>query len=363
MPGLQAAEPQAPTIRVTPFITGLSQPIALADDGSGRLFIAEQAGRIRLIQGGNLLSQPFLDISDHVKNEGECGLLCVVFHPRFAQNGRFFINYTTVKNGPLETIVAEFKVDPHSARADSATEKEILRFTQPYPNHNGGQLAFGPDGMLYIAVGDGGSGGDPQQNGQSLKTWLAKILRIDIDPKDATKPYAVPSDNPFVGRPEAKPEIWAWGLRNPWRFSFDRKTGQLWAGDVGQNQWEEIDIIEKGKNYGWSAMEGSHEFEPKLAVGELTGPVKDYGRDVGQCVIGGYVYRGSQYPSLNGMYIYGDYSTGRVWGLRCEGNGKPITLDVQLLKLPFSMSSFGQDRDGELYILDHPGGKVLRIGQ
>jgi glucose/arabinose dehydrogenase len=216
--------------------------------------------------------------------------------------------------------------------------------------------------MLYIAVGDGGSGGDPQQNGQSLKTFLGKILRIDVNPKDTAKAYAVPADNPFVGKTEAKPEIWSWGMRNPWRFSFDRKTGLLWAADVGQNKWEEIDIIEKGKNYGWSAMEGTHEFKPERAVGELTGPIKEYGHEVGPCIIGGYVYRGTQNPSLDGIYIYGDF-IGKVFGLRCAGNGKPLTLDTEFLKLPFQISSFGEDKDGELYILSYPGGQVYRIGQ
>lgn len=359
----QAAPSPAITIQAQPFLNGIESPTAFTDDGSGRLFITEQTGRIRIAVNGQLRKEPFLDISNEVKSGGERGLLCVVFHPKFAENGRFFVNYTTEKNGSLETVVAEFKAGASDLKADPKTEKEILRFHQPYSNHNGGQLAFGPDGMLYIAVGDGGSGGDPQQNGQNLKTWLGKILRIDINGSQPGKAYAVPADNPFVATPEAKPEIWAYGLRNPWRFSFDLKTGQLWAGDVGQNKWEEIDIIEKGKNYGWSAREGMHDFRPERAAGALIDPVKDYGRDLGQSVTGGYVYRGKEFPALDGLYLYGDFATGRVWGLRCEGNGKPVTFDAELAKFPFTISAFGEDRHGELYILDYGGGKVLKLVQ
>jgi len=316
---------------------------------------------VRIAVSEQLRREPYLDITAKVKDGGECGLLCVVFHPRFEENGRFFVNYTTEESGKLETVVSEFHASPTKMKADPGTEKVILRFRQPYTNHNGGQLAFGPDGMLYIAVGDGGSGGDPHQNGLNLNTWLGKILRIDVN---SGEPYRVPPDNPFVGKPNAKPEIWAYGLRNPWRFSFDRKTGQLWAADVGQNKWEEIDLIEKGGNYGWSAREGAHDFKPERAKGvdgPMIDPIKEYGREIGQCVTGGYVYRGRRYPQWDGLYIYGDFLSRKIWGLRCEGNGKPVTFDAELLASPFSISAFGEDREGELYVLDYGGGKVLRL--
>ncbi len=355
------AQSATPSLRAVSFLSGMEQPTSFADDGTGRLFVTEQAGKVRIAVVEQLRREPYLDIVERVKEGGECGLLCIVFHPRFAENGRFFVNYTTVKNGPLETVVSEFHARPTAMKADPTTEKEILRFRQPYANHNGGQLAFGPDGMLYIAVGDGGSGGDPHQNGPNLNTWLGKILRIDVD-SDA--PYRVPADNPFVGKADAKPEIWAFGLRNPWRFSFDRKTGQLWAADVGQNKWEEIDLVEKGGNYGWSAREGAHDFKPERAEpakGPMIDPIKDYGRDIGQCVTGGYVYRGRKFPALEGLYIYGDFASRKIWALRCEGNGKPVTFDAELLSVPFNISAFGEDREGELYVLDYGGGKVLRL--
>ena len=266
------------------------------------------------------------------------------------------MNYTTRQSGKLETVVAEFKSPPLASHVDAATGREILRFDQPYANHNGGNVIFGPDGMLYIGNGDGGSGGDPHNNGQQLNTWLGKILRIDVDSK---QPYAIPADNPFVKTVGAKPEIWAFGLRNPWRFSFDRQTRQLYCGDVGQNKWEEINIIEKGKNYGWSAREGAHDFLPERAAGQLTEPIKDYGRDLGVSVTGGYVYRGRDIPSLQGVYVYADYQSGRIWGLKWDGHA--LTLDAELLHVPFLISSFGEDKDGELYVCDHRGGKIFRI--
>lgn len=243
---------------------------------------------------------------------------------------------------------------------DPSTEHVILRFDQPWTNHKGGQLAFGKDGMLYDSQGDGGSGGDPLQNGQSLKTFLAKILRIDVDHK---QPYAIPADNPFANQPGAFPEIYAFGMRNPWRFSFDRATGQLYCGDVGQDKWEEVDIIEKGKNYGWSAKEGFHDFQPERAAGPLADPIKEYGHTEGNnCIIGGYVYRGKQFPGLQGVYIYGDNGSGRIWGLKW--NGKSLTMDAELAHPDnLHMSAFGEDKDGELYVLDYNEGIVYRLVQ
>ncbi len=353
---------EVPPLRMAPLLSGLQAPVAFADDGSGRLFVAEQAGTLRVAPAGRLRAEPYLDITDRVKSGGECGLLSVAFHPRFKENGRFFVNYTTVRNGPLETIIAEYQAPPHALKADAGSEKILLRILQPYSNHNGGQLAFGPDGMLYIATGDGGSGGDPKQHGQNLQTPLGKILRVDVDaPASEGQAVAVPKDNPFANTPGALKEIWAYGLRNPWRFSFDRKTGLLWAGDVGQNKWEEIDIIERGKNYGWSAKEGFADFKPERAVGPLVDPIKVYDRAAGQSVTGGYVYRGRAIPGLTGIYLYADYLSGNVWGLECAGNGQPVTFDALLFKAPFNVSSFGEDHEGELYLLDYSGGRVLRL--
>ncbi|MEA3188895.1 MAG: hypothetical protein QOD99_2725 [Chthoniobacter sp.] len=348
-----------PRIRLLPFLTGFQRPLACIDDRSGRIFVVEQPGRIRVSHDGMLEPAPFLDITDRVySGDNECGLLGLAFHPQFKTNGRFFVNYTTKKRGKLQTRVSEFKVDPTALRADSGSERELLTFDQPFANHNGGCVIFGPDGMLYIGTGDGGAANDPQENGQNLGTWLAKILRIDVDHK---QPYAVPADNPFVGKEKALPEIWAYGLRNPWRFSFDRETGQLWCGDVGQNKWEEVDIIERGKNYGWSAKEGLHDFEPKRAVGPLTDPIKEYGRELGQSITGGYVYRGKQFPELQGIYLYADYQSSRIFALKWDGHS--LTLDGQILQPPFHISSFGEDKDGELYVCDHSGGRLFRVAQ
>ncbi len=352
---LTAADP-VPRIRAAPFISGLKNPVALSDDGSGRLFIVEQEGRIRIWTKQQLLPKPFLDITDRVKSGGECGLLSMAFHPDFKTNGRFFVNYTTDKKGKLETVISEFKADPKVSEA-GMDEREIMRFAQPYSNHNGGQIAFGPDGMLYIGNGDGGSGGDPHNYGQQLSTLLGKILRIDVNGK---QPYAVPADNPFIKQAGARPEIWAYGLRNPWRFSFDKKTGELYAADVGQNKWEEIDIVKKGKNYGWSAKEAAAPFKPDRANGELVNPIKSYGRDQGVSVTGGFVYRGKDIPALQGVYLYADFATGRVWGLKWEAGS--LKFNAELLKLPIQISAFGEDKDGELYLCDHVGGKIFRIG-
>jgi glucose/arabinose dehydrogenase len=353
-----AADPP-PRIRLVPFLTGLSQPLGYFDDGTGRCFVIEQAGVIRVVKNGRLAPTPLLNLKERVSSRGaECGLLGLAFHPGFRTNGRFFINYTSTISGHLETIISEFKMNTGSDTANPAGERILLRFDQPWENHNGGAIEFGPDGKLYIATGDGGAGGDPKNAGQRLDTLLGKILRIDVD---GAEPYAVPPDNPFVGRANARGEIWAWGLRNPWRISFDRETKQLYAADVGQNKWEEIDIIEKGRNYGWSAREGAHDFKPERQAGELVDPIKEYGRDLGVSVTGGYVYRGREIPSLRGVYLYADYQSGRIWGLKWDGHS--LTMDAELLKAPFLISSFGEDRNGELYLCDHRGGKIYRIAQ
>ncbi len=287
----------------TRVVGGLSGPLDLqsASGERGRLFVVEQAGRIRVIRAGALVAAPFLDLSARISSGGERGLLGLAFHPQFTSNGRFFVNYTD-RNG--DTHISEFRsTAPGGDAADAASEREIMFVRQPFANHNGGGLAFGPDGFLYIGLGDGGSGGDPQGNGQNLGTRLGKLLRIDIN---GATPYAVPPDNPFVSRSGALPEIWAYGLRNPWRFSFDRGTGDLYIGDVGQNTLEEIDVglssRRGGENYGWNTMEGSRCFNPSSGcnMSGLTLPVIDYGRSDGFSVTGGVVYRGCRMPGLLG---------------------------------------------------------------
>ena len=340
------------TIALTPLVTqDLEQPVLLthAGDHSQRLFIIEQAGRIRIMEQERLLPTPFLDISDKVNFGGERGLLGVAFHPHYRQNGRVFVNYTREPDGA--TVISEFQIS-NAPNQIKPSERIILLIPQPYGNHNGGMIAFGPDGFLYIATGDGGAGGDPGNRGQNQKELLGKILRIDIDHE---APYSIPTTNPFVNRHHGQ-EIFAWGFRNPWRFSFDKMTGTLWAADVGQNQWEEINRVQKGKNYGWRIMEGLHCFRPSndCHTAGLSLPIAEYAHESGRCSItGGYVYRGQQVPHLQGTYIFGDYCSGEIMGLV----EKRVTV---LLSTDLRISSFGEDGDGELYVVDHRGG-IYRI--
>lgn len=346
-----------PQIELQQLATGFTRPVYLthAGDSSGRLFVVEQSGIIKIIRNGQTLATPFLDIRDRVESGGEKGLLSVAFHPKYRENGRFFVNYTARKNGVLKSVIAEYRVSSNPDIADR-TERVILEIEQPFANHNGGLNKFGPDGFLYIGLGDGGAAGDPFNNAQNLETLLGKILRIDID----KEPYAIPQDNPFVGNANAQGEIWAYGLRNPWRFSFDRCTGRLFAGDVGQNRLEEIDLIEKGKNYGWKIMEGSQCYDPPTLCNTqgLELPIAEYDHSLGCSVTGGYVYRGTQYPSLVGHYLFGDYCSGRIWSLVQEPSGKWTMR--QLIDSPFSISSFGEDEQSELYVV-HYGGAIYRI--
>jgi len=346
-------------IELRTIASGLVSPVYVtaSGDGSGRLFIVEQAGRIRIFSGNSLLPTSFLDIQSQVRPGGELGLLGLAFHPNFRDNGRLFVNYTRNGPGGLETVISEFRVssgNPNVAIRES--ERILLTFPQPFTNHNGGMLAFGPDGFLYIATGDGGSGGDPLGNGQSLNTLLGKILRIDVD---STAPYGIPADNPFLDKP-GRDEIFAYGLRNPWRFSFDRATGRLFAGDVGQDRYEEIDIIVKGANYGWNIMEGAHCFSPAANCNtqSLTFPILEYGHDLGSSVTGGYVYRGNAIPSLAGKYLYADFGSGILWALSELSNGQ--WRNEELLRTGGNISSFGEDEQGELYVADY-GGSVLQI--
>lgn len=336
-----------------------SNPVDLQHpgDGTDRIFVVEQPGIIRVFENAASVTfaGTFLDIRARVDFNGEKGLLGLAFHPNYQSNGYFYVNYTA--SSPRRTIIARYRVsaaDPDQAVADS--ELVILTFNQPFDNHNGGQITFGDDGYLYIATGDGGSGGDPQGNGQSLQTLLGKILRIDVDTATGGRNYGIPSDNPFAGNTAGnREEIYAYGLRNPWRFSFDPVTGWLWTGDVGQGRREEIDIIEKGQNYGWNRMEGNLCY-PSGNPCDLPGlvkPILDYGRDLGASVTGGYVYRGTKVPELAGAYIYGDFVSGRIWTLRYDGTN-PAT-NTQLFDTNLNIASFGLDKNNELYICAFDG--------
>lgn len=362
-PGASGATGLTPDVRVA--LTGLVSPLDVtnAGDGSGRLFVAEQAGRIRIVKGDALVDRPFIDIRDRIASGGERGLLGVTFHPDYPTDPRFFVDYTD-RDG--NTVVSQFRVsgtDPDLADPDS--EVVLLHIDQPFANHNGGALEFGPDGMLYIGMGDGGSGGDPQGNGQRLDTLLAKVLRIDVDvPAGAGAPYAVPPDNPFVATAGAKPEIFLTGLRNPWRMRFDRATGDLWIGDVGQGQWEEIDVARKGTaglDYGWNRMEGFDCFKPAEGCDQtgLTLPLAEYGHDHGCAVIGGVVVRDPRQGRLDGGYLFGDACSDNLWLMDPAGDGRREPVIVS--KLGRSLSSIGEAEDGSVYATSLSSGELLRI--
>ena len=353
-PALEAGATPLPPVALRRIAIGLTQPVYVvhAGDGTGRLFVVEQAGVIRIVRDGQLLRAPFLDVRRRVIAGGELGLLSVAFHPRYATNGRLFVNYTT-DGGNLRTVIAEYRVSAGNPDVADVAERVLLEIAQPFRNHNGGLNLFGPDGMLYVGMGDGGSGGDPFNNGQRLDALLGKLLRIDVD---GATPYRTPPNNPFVGRGSARGEIWAYGLRNPWRFSFDRGTGRLFLADVGQNAWEEVDLVEKGQNYGWNIMEGTHCFNPPTDCNTngLRVPIAEYGRADGCSITGGYVYRGPRIPGLVGRYLFGDYCSGRVWALSETAPGRWAA--AQLLETGLRISSFGEDQDGEIHIVDHSGG-------
>lgn len=332
-----------------------SSPVFLthAGDSTDRIFIVEQSGIIKVFPNSSnaLLAKEFLDFSDSVASGGEMGLLGLAFHPDYENNGYFYVNYTA--NNPRRTIIARFQVTNNPDSADKDSKTELLVFNQPYSNHNGGWIGFGPnDGYLYIGTGDGGSGGDPQNNGQSITTMLGKILRIDVD---GGTPYAIPATNPFYDSTgNVVREIYAWGLRNPWRCSFDPETGWLWAGDVGQGAWEEIDIVENGKNYGWRCYEGTHTYNSSgCNYPEYIDPIWEYGHSPECSITGGYVYRGPGVPSLVGKYIYGDYCSSKIWAL--EYDGITPTVNQYLLNATGNITSFGVDQQNELYITSFNG--------
>lgn len=327
------------------------------DDGSNRLFVVEQAGIIRVFENvPDTDDAPvFLDISDRVNDAGnEEGLLGLAFHPDYASNGEFFVDYTA--SNPRRTVIARYQVDPNDPlQAQPGSEEVILEIDQPFGNHNGGQIAFGSDRALYIAMGDGGSGGDPQGHGQNRSTLLGTILRIDVDRQDEGRAYAIPEDNPYAANDEGyREEIYAYGLRNPWRFSFDPETDRLWTGDVGQNQYEEVDVIESGGNYGWNVMEGFHCFEPPTGCDTegLIEPVAEYDHSEGQSITGGFVYRGENVPALSGKYVYADYVSGKFWTLEYDG---AEGTESELFDTSLNVSAFGLDRDRELYVLAFDG--------
>ena len=358
---LLATTAPAQDVALLPIASGLNQPVALTHAGDTRLFITQQIGTVLVYDALGPRATPFLDIRSIVLSGGERGLLSVAFHPRYRDNGFFFVYYTN-KNG--DNSVARYQVSSNDPdRADPASGTILLTIPHPdFANHNGGQLQFGPDGYLYIGTGDGGSGGDPSNHAQDLTQLLGKLLRIDVD---HGLPYTIPSSNPFFGRGNARNEIWAYGLRNPWRFSFDRSTGELWIGDVGQDTYEEVDLQPAtsigGENYGWRKMEGFHCYNPSTNCTDpsFTMPILEYSHAQGACSItGGYRYRGTQIPSLKGAYLYGDYCTGSIW-TATQTNG--VWTSKTLFTTTIKISSFGEDVSGELYVMDVAKGIVYKF--
>ena len=369
--------PPIPQISTTPAFPRLGdgafgrRPVLFTylPDGSDRVVVVEQDGLAHIFRNDPNITETavYLDLSDRVSRGGnEEGFLGLAFHPEYASNGQFFVYYSAAR--PRRSVVSRFTVSADPNRADIESEMVLLEIPEPHSNHNGGSMVFGPDGYLYIGIGDGGSSGDPGQNGQDPTTLLGTIIRIDVDRTSENLEYGIPPDNPFAGSPDGeRPEIWAYGLRNPWRFSFDRETGSLWVGDVGQNAWEEINLIERGGNYGWNILEGTHCFLPASGC-DSSGtilPVAEYGHNLGCSITGGHVYRGPDMPALadlQGVYIYGDFCSGRIWGLRV---GKYSTDDLtpgdQIIgRADGQISSFGEDSSGNVYVVMF-GGQIHRI--
>lgn len=357
--GNASAFPDPAAYRWVPVVSGLFEPtdVQFPDDGSGRMFVVEQPGRIRMVQNGQMVSPPFLDISSKVRSAGsEQGLLGLAFHPDFAQNPYLYVNYTDVSGN---TVIARYQAN--GDQADPRSEKILLHIDQPFPNHNGGAMVFGPDGYLYMGLGDGGAEGDPLGNGQNTGVLLGKLLRIDVNNGN---PYSIPSGNPFATG-GGKPEIWAYGLRNPWRVSFDRVTGDLYIADVGQDNWEEVDFLSAGSpggsNFGWSFREGLHPYSLSSppAGAQFIDPVSEYSHAEGGCAItGGYVYRGAM-PEWQGIYLYGDFCSGMVWGLLHSGAGSGWRAKL-LFQTQAHITTFGQDPSGELYLADR-GGTIYKL--
>lgn len=359
-----AFDPAAFDVGLEPVAEGFENPLFVTHAGDERLFVLEQAGTIRIVQRGVVVETPFLDLTDRVGSSGsEQGLLGLAFAPNYAESGLFYVNYTDLDGN---TVIARFAVTNDPNLTDPGSEQVILSQEQPYPNHNGGIIAFGPDNYLYIGLGDGGGQGDPEGNGQSLDTWLGKILRIEVDPTfTGGEPYVVPEDNPFVGDAGAEPEIWAYGMRNPWRFSFDRETGDLWIGDVGQNEYEEVTVLpagEGGANLGWSVVEGPECYAgPNCDPEEFVQPAFSYTHSSGAgcSVTGGYVYRGEEFAGLTGVYVLSDYCTGLIWGGGVDASGELVFSEP--VESGFQVSSFGDGANGEVYLTDLTGGGVYQL--
>ena len=339
----------------------LRRPVVIANagDGTNRLFFVTQQGVIHVIPNDPAVDKTatFLDIESRVvyqDKENEEGMLGLAFHPNYERNGEFFVYYTTTA-APHTSVVSRFRVSKDNPnQADPNSEEELLRVEQPYWNHNGGCLAFGPDGCLYIALGDGGAGNDPHGHGQNLATLLGSILRINVDRKDEGRNYSIPQDNPFVRHERARSEIWAYGLRNVWGMSFDRETGQFWAADVGQDIWEEINLIVRGGNYGWNLREAKHKFGNNGAESrdDLIDPIWEYHHNIGKSITGGSVYRGKKLPSLVGAYLYADYVSGRVWALRYDHAKKAVVANHSIPAESMPIVAFGEDEQGEIYFTD-----------
>ncbi len=392
-----------PTIALKPVLTKLADErtmwLSEAPDGTGRFFVVYQDGKIVIVKkgsdGGD--AKEFFNIVDRNPHfENEDGLMSIAFHPGFATNGLFYVYYnqknpanqhSQPQNYPFRSVISEFKVSATNADvADLKSERILFEVQQPFSNHKGGELAFGPDGYLYLGLGDGGAGNDPFGSGQNTATLLAKMLRIDVNSRATVGngnrshqlQYGIPTDNPFVHEPDmggmgVRKEIYAYGFRNPWRYSFDRQTGALWVGDVGQDLWEEVDLVNKGENYGWSVREGIHHFKPGPVGAQYVDPIIEYCHNknlqsqgqfpdhpTGNCVIGGYVYRGKQFPSLNGIYLYADYSPGTIYGLRYDVDAKKVTAHGQMFRQTDGITSFAEDGDGEVYVLLQ-GGKIFQV--
>jgi len=365
-PFSQTAGDKFPQISIALLASGFSQPthVTHAGDGSGRIFVVEKAGRIIIVKNGIVQQTPFLDISSRVLSTGgEQGLFSVAFPPGYEAKGYFYVNYTDIP-GNGDTVVARYRVTADPDIADPASEQVILTVDQPFRNHNGGQLAFGPDGFLYIGMGDGGGGGDPFNNAQNTSVLLGKLLRLDVESNPAAAGYNIPATNPFVSNAAFRGEIWALGLRNPWRFSFDRQTGDLYIADVGQNTIEEIDFQASssvgGENYGWNVMEGSRCFlSPACSTAGLVLPVAEYDHSSGDCsVTGGMVYRGQEFVSMQGIYFLGDFCTGIIRAMRLSG---AVFERATLLDTGLAISTFGEDEAGNLYVADLQTGNVFKV--
>jgi len=345
--------------------SGFSSPLDLEqpDDGSGKMFVVEQGGKIKILQKGSILAAPFLDISSRITTGGEMGLLGVTFHRNFATTRKLYVNYVRTVSGQVQSVIAEYAVSAsNSNQADATSERILLTVDQigNFANHKAGQLAFGPDGFLYFGLGDGGSGGDPFGHGQSTQTLLGKLMRIDVDgTPSAGLQYRIPSDNPFAGG-GGLPEIYAYGFRNPWRFSFD-PAGRLFLADVGESQFEEVNLVQKGGNYGWNIMEASHCFNPATGCNTagLMLPIAEYSHQEGNAIIGGYLYGGASIVSLQGTYVFGDLGSGKIWGLQQQSESSTWTRTL-LATTGKMISSFGQDQSKELYLVDLSG-SIFRL--